>query len=275
MSTFTLPSGQDHHFRERAFKRSFFVSIGIHVVILVAAGSMTFFRMSGTTYAPSYSVDLVSLPSPKPAPAAKPAPAVKPVPKQVKEQLEPEVQDKAAKSAAPPPPLETMEEMKTSGGDETARLARRKKIEELEMETRRLYESFSSEKDITTEDRTQPDETGAVGPPVANAPTGGNDIPSNIKFRAYYNRIWAQIRSSWVPQGETSEASLLTVVGIRIAPNGVIEQSWIEKRSGNDYYDQSALRAIRKASPLPPLPEELSDKPLEVGINFIPQGLDR
>jgi TonB family protein len=62
--------------------------------------------------------------------------------------------------------------------------------------------------------------------------------------------------------------SLVTVVAIRIAEDGEIEQSWIEERSGNEYYDQSALRAIRKANPLPPLPKDLRGKPLEVGINF-------
>ena len=229
---------------------------------------MTLFRMSGTTYTPSYSVDLISLPAPKPAPVAKPVPVVKTAPKEVKKQSQP-AETKPAKPTAAPPPLETLEELKPSGGDEAARLERRKKIEGLEMEARRLYESFSSEENITTEDRTLPDETDAVGPPVANAPTGGNATPSNIKFRAYYDRIWAQIRSSWVlPEGVTSRVSLVTDIRIRIAPNGEIEQSWIEKKSGNDYYDQSALRAIRKANPLPPLPDELSGGPHVVGLNF-------
>ena len=227
---------------------------------------MTLFRMSGNTYTPSYSVDLVSLPSPKPAPAAKPAPA------EVKTQPTPTVEKKIPKPAESSPPVKIREELKPSGGDEAARLERRQKIADLEMEARRLYESFSSEEDITTEDRTQPDETGAVGPPVANAPTGGNDVPSNIRFRAYYDRIHAEIRSFWVlPEGVTSRVSLITVVRIRIAPNGEIEQFWIEKRSSNDYYDQSVLRAIKKANPLPSLPDELSDTSLEVGLNFRPR----
>ena len=137
------------------------------------------------------------------------------------------------------------------------------------MEARRLYESFTSEEEIAAEKVEQPSETSAVDPSVTSAPAGGNDTPSNLRFRAYYDRIWSQIRSYWVlPEGVTSEISLLTVVRIRIAPNGEIEQSWIEKKSGNDYYDQSALRTIRKAKHLPPLPDELSDAPHEVGINF-------
>lgn len=224
---------------------------------------MTLFRMSGNTYTPSYSVDLVSLPSPKPAKVAKPAPA------EVKTQPTPTVEKKVPKPAESSPPEKILEELKPSGGDEAARLERRQKIEDLEMEARRLYESFTSEEDITTEDRTQPDETDAVGPPAANAPSGGNDAASNLKSKAYYDRIWAQIRSRWVlPEGVTSKISLVTKVGIRIAADGEIEQSWIEKRSGNDYYDQSALRAIRKANPLPSLPDEMNDKSLELGLNF-------
>ena len=263
MSTFTLPSGQEHHFRERAFKRSFLISFGIHVVIVVAAGSMTLFRMSGTTYAPSYTVDLVSLPSPTRATIAKPAPS------KSRTQPKPVPEKKVLKPTESSSPEKLLEEIKPSGGDEAARLERRKKIEELESETRRLYESFTSEEKITTEEEMQPAEKTVVGPPVTSTPTGGNDIPANIRFRAYYDRVWAQIRSSWVlPAGVTSKVSLLTIIGIRIASDGEIEQFWIEERSGNDYYDQSALRAIRKANPLPALPDELSDAPLEVGINF-------
>lgn len=265
MPVFTLPSGQGHHFSERAFKSSFFVSFGIHVVILVAAGSMTLFRMSGTTYAPSYTVDLVSLPSTTPAASAKPAPSKPRIkPKPVPEKKIPEPAESVA-------PEEVQKEMQTSGGDEAARLERRKKIEELEMEARRLYESYTNE-DIPTEDQARPTDTTAVGPPMTNATAGGNDITANIRFKAYYNRIYEQIRSSWVlPEGVTSRVSLITVVRIRIAPDGKIEQFWIDERSGNDYYDQSVLRAIRKASPLSPLPDELSDTSLEVGLNFRPR----
>jgi colicin import membrane protein len=222
--------------------------------------------MSGTTYAPSYTVDLVSLPSTTPAASAKPAPSkpgIKPKPIPEKKIPEP---------AEPVAPEEVQKEMQTSGGDEAARLERRRKIEELEMEARRLYESFTDEEGASTEDRVYSEETSAVGPPVTNATTGGNDTSANIRFKAYYDRIHAEIRSFWVlPEGVTSRVSLITVVRIRIAPNGEIEQFWIEERSGNDYYDQSVLRAIRKANPLPSLPDEMSDTSLEVGLNFRPR----
>lgn len=271
MPAFTLPSSQGHHFGEKAFKSSFFVSFGIHIVIVVVAGSMTLFRMSGTTYTPSYTVDLVSLPAPKPARASKPAPAAKPAPSEIKTPAKPVVK-KEPRPAVSSPPLDIEKEIKPAGGDEAARLERRKKIEELELDIKRLIESYTTEEDVTTGESVQPAETDVDAPPVTSTPTGGNDAPSNVRSRAYYDRIWAKIRSSWViPEGVTSRVSLITVVGIRIASDGEIEQFWIEEKSGNDYYDQSALRAIskvNKANHLPPLPDEISEAPLEVGINF-------
>jgi TonB family protein len=263
LAVFTLPSGRDHHFKERAFKRSFLFSFGVHVAILIAAGSMTLFRMSGTNYAPSYTVDLVSLP-----PAPKTAPA-KAAATKAPQPVKPAVDKKESRKAVQPPAENVADKLKASGGDEAARAERLERIKELEMEASRLYESFTTEEEAAAaEEGATPAATSADGPPVTGAASGGNETPSNLRFRAYYDRIWTEIRSSWVvPEGVTSSVSLETVVGIRIVASGQIEQFRIEERSGNEYYDQSALRAIRKAK-LPPLPEELSDKPLEVGINF-------
>ena len=110
------------------------------------------------------------------------------------------------------------------------------------------------------------DPAGSTG---SGSPGGGGGQPANIRFRVYYDLIWSKIRSSWVlPEGVATGEKLLTVVGIRIAPGGNIEEYRVEKRSGNEYYDQSAIRAIVKSSPLPALPKDLGNEPLEVGVNF-------
>lgn len=86
----------------------------------------------------------------------------------------------------------------------------------------------------------------------------------------YYNRVWAQIRSSWVLPEDVDEKNedLLTVVGTRIDRSGVIEEYWIERRSGHIDFGQSALRAAQKTSRMPPLPPEFEGDFLEVGIHF-------
>lgn len=272
MSDFTMPSGHGHQ-RDRFFKSSVLISFVIHALIIAVAGTMTLFKMSGTNYAPSYTVDLVTLPAPRPAPVKSPAAEVKQAPKEVKPKPEPKPQPppekKTSKPAAAPPPPETVREFKPSGGDEAAQAERRKKIEELQREAQRLYESFTAEEPAPAPESLQPAEIPAASESGAKSPGGGTNAPNDIRFRVYYDRIWAKIRSSWVlPEGVTAKTSLLTVVSIRIAADGKIEEAWIEKKSGNEYYDQSALRAIRKANPLPPLPEGVSGSTLEVGINF-------
>jgi TonB family protein len=238
---------------------------------------MTLFKMSGITYSPSYTVDLVTLPASPPPRSTAPARVAKPEePKPPAKKPEKEITKPAVSPPPPAKPAEKIETVKPSGGDEAAQAERRRRIEELELEARRLYNSFTAESGDSAKpaDESADEPETAVSRPAANtgsAATAGGQAgrTADLRFKAYYDRIWGLIRSSWVlPEGVASEGRLLTVVGIRISPDGFIEQYWIEKKSGNEYYDQSALRAIRKSSPLPGLPKELGNEPLEVGINF-------
>ena len=99
----------------------------------------------------------------------------------------------------------------------------------------------------------------------ASGPTGG--VP-DMEFAAYYNDIWRRIRSMWSVPEDLLDQDLETVVGIRIARDGSIVDVWMEESSGNSYYDDTALRAIRKANPLASLPERYSGASMDVGIRF-------
>jgi TonB family protein len=240
-------------------------------VIFIAAGSVTLFRMSGTTYSPTYTVDLITLP---PAPASRPAPVKAPArsttkPKPVKA-LEKKPDQTVSPAKEQPPLDQTVDELRPAGGDEAARLKRRKRIEELELEARRLYESYTAEEAGEADESATAAEVQPVKRSASDqAVSGGQSQASDLKFRTYFNQIYDQIRASWVlPTGVTARETLVLVVGIRISPLGDVEQYWIEKKSGNTYYDQSVIRAIKKASPLPPLPEELGEGSWEVGLNF-------
>jgi colicin import membrane protein len=89
----------------------------------------------------------------------------------------------------------------------------------------------------------------------------------------YYNTIWEKIKKEWtLPGGLTrGKASLETVIVIVIERDGRIQKSWFEKKSGNALYDQTTMRAIKKADPLPPIPKEFSDNTFEIGIRFFPE----
>ena len=84
--------------------------------------------------------------------------------------------------------------------------------------------------------------------------------------------IWAKVKKEWTLPGDISKgnADLETIIVIIIERDGKIQKSWFEKRSGNALYDQSAMRAIKKADPFLPLPKELSDSTFEIGIRFHP-----
>ena len=92
------------------------------------------------------------------------------------------------------------------------------------------------------------------------------------KLNEYYSLVWAKIKGAWtIPDNLLKEmVDLETIIVLIIVRNGKIQKFWFEKKSGNALYDQSAIRAIKKAEPLPPIPKEWSDDTLEIGIRFFP-----
>ena len=92
------------------------------------------------------------------------------------------------------------------------------------------------------------------------------------KVNEYYSLVWAKIKGAWtIPENLLKETvDLETIIVVIIGRNGKIQKWWFEKKSGNALYDQSAMRAIKKAEPLPPIPKELSEDILEIGNRFLP-----
>jgi len=117
--------------------------------------------------------------------------------------------------------------------------------------------------------------TGSSGSPTGGSPWGsslGGSSALESKLNDYYNMIWAKIKKEWtlpenLPKGRTS---LETTIVIIIDREGKIQKSWFEGKSGNVLFDQRAMRAIKKAEPLPAIPKEFSDNTLEMGFRFHP-----
>jgi len=110
-------------------------------------------------------------------------------------------------------------------------------------------------------------------PPLISLPK----ISSGLEFKLeeYYNRVVeSKIKEEWtIPENLRKEKELVdleTIIIIIIERNGKIQKWWFEKKSGNALYDQSAMRAIKKAEPLPTIPKELNKEMLEFGIRFRP-----
>jgi len=118
--------------------------------------------------------------------------------------------------------------------------------------------------------------SGSVGSPTGGSPWGslsGGSSEFESKLNDYYNLIWAKIKKEWalpgdLPKGRTNLETIIVVV---IDRSGKIQKSWFEKKSGNAQYDQTAMRAIKKAEPLPAIPKEFRDETFEFGIRFYPE----
>ena len=107
-------------------------------------------------------------------------------------------------------------------------------------------------------------------PSLTSSPKSPSERES--KLNEYYGMIWVKIKEMWtIPENLLKEmADWETVVVITINRDGKIREMWVEKRSGNAFYDQMAMRAIKKAEPLPPIPKEFGENTLEIGIRFLP-----
>jgi TonB family protein len=91
----------------------------------------------------------------------------------------------------------------------------------------------------------------------------------NAKINVYYAMIWSRIKRGWaLPQGILPGDVLEAVIDVTILRSGAVTEVNFEKRSGNRFFDDSALKAIRKASPFPPLPAWIGEASLGVGIRF-------
>jgi len=109
-----------------------------------------------------------------------------------------------------------------------------------------------------------------TGSGSGGSPWGSAGLES--KLNDYYSLIWAKIKEGWtLPENLPKEKSdLEAIIIVVIEKGGKIQKSWFEKKSGNALYDQMAMRAIKKAEPFPPIPQELGEDSLEIGIRFYP-----
>ncbi|MFC1855116.1 energy transducer TonB [Thermodesulfobacteriota bacterium] len=94
----------------------------------------------------------------------------------------------------------------------------------------------------------------------------------NITEKKYYNMIWKRIKDSWILPSGISEKNkeMTTVVVIRIEKDGSVSKIKIEEKSGSSYYDESAIRAIKKAEPFPKFIEGMNRDFFKVGVRFRP-----
>jgi len=114
---------------------------------------------------------------------------------------------------------------------------------------------------------------GQQGGQQGGPPGGADGAQVGLARRLYYTEIWNAVRRQWALPEFLKSQRLETVLVIVIRRDGKVLDLRVEKSSGNDVYDESARRAVRKAEPLPPFPAIYSPAQEEIGLRFRPEDL--
>ncbi len=86
--------------------------------------------------------------------------------------------------------------------------------------------------------------------------------------KVYFSDLAGRIKNAWIlpPQLRTETKNLMVILAITISSDGNILKVVVEESSGNIFFDESAIRAVKKLGQLPPPPIE--GKQITIGLRF-------
>jgi TonB family protein len=241
-------------------RNGFIVSLSVHVGLLVAVFLPVSLR---TTVLPSglvYDVSLVSLPSGIAGPPAAPSGGSDNPPDATL--AAPESEKAAPKKAVEP--------------SKDSKKAEKKKPED---KTKKENGVGKSDKPSTTSGSSQ-SELHSLVKGGEGTGVGGVGLPGfssqlqldieNFEFSYYLVAVRNKVSSNWSPPAgiATQTTRARAVVYFRILKNGRIADLKTETASGIVLFDQSALRAILRSEPFPPLPGGFPGGSLGVHFGF-------
>lgn len=89
---------------------------------------------------------------------------------------------------------------------------------------------------------------------------------------SYNDAVASLIYQTWQPPSKTpaDREGATAVIRFKIKRDGNVINPVVEKKSGSEVLDNSALQAIKDASPMPPLPDDYTGDSLEVCMTFVP-----
>lgn len=250
-----MPGMFDTQRQERSrLNNMVFISLLFHVVILSLLFFSPSFPSPKLTFGPVYSVSLVSLPR-----NVMEQRGVSTVAKELMAANRPEMVLKKQLAPAPEIPIRSLETRKKEDPS----------LDKAMEDIRKKAAAAGASKQPQA--KAGPEKTEKVEKTEITA--GSSSQPGTVEMdaqmRAYYAMVWSRIKGRWaLPQGILPGEVLEAVIDVTILRNGAVTQVNFEKRSGNSYFDESAMKAIRKASPLPPLPAWIGENSLGVGIRF-------
>jgi colicin import membrane protein len=130
-------------------------------------------------------------------------------------------------------------------------------------------DKLNIEKAVSAIRQNQQDKPKISAAASAASPVKMSESEVNAQTKEYIGVVWSRVKNNWtMPQALLPKENIETIIDVKILRSGALEHMGFEKRSGNRYFDDSALRAVKKSSPFPPLPYWIIDKNIEIGIRF-------
>ena len=200
-------------------------------------------------------------PDPKPEPQTEEAKTVTLPDKKPEKKAEPEKKPepkKPATSTAKAP--EKKPAAKKPTAEELARAERDRKIQEA---ISRVGERGTGKTPSGLEGR----EEGKGAALGTGGDGGGGGTLMGLDFIVYKNRVEGIFKRNWTWVG--ANPNLTVRIGFRIEEDGEIRNLRILERSGDGSYDESVIRAIRAASPLPPPPDAYREIFADYILDFV------
>ena len=262
-------------FNGKASGMGLFLAIALHMGLLLLMIFMQQHTSYNTKLPPSIQVNLVSY-SPKLEDLLKPEKkqSKKIKAKKLVKKVKPKPVKKVIKKEIKPVEKKVFIEKKTPEPSEIIEAAKENINERVDEQEQNKIKDILSELQEKVEEQEMSDDY-----EEEEVQESGYRPWKDISAQNIYNSIFTtKIQKNWVfnenlAQIEKSNEEINVLVMIKIMKNGDLGDIWIETKSGNDFLDKSAIRAIKKAAPFPPFPKELSAFSYEVGLLFSPKGL--
>jgi len=226
------------------------ISLLFHIAVLTLLFFSPSFPSPKLTFGPVYTVSLVNFSGKVVQPRGDSAAA-----KELLATDRPETVLKKATEPAKSIPIRSLETRKKKDPD------LEKAMEDIRKKASAADDSVKRSQAKTAPEKTAPGKT-------AGSDSQPGDGEMNALMHAYYALIWSRIKGSWAFISPSPGEVLEAVIDVTILRSGAVTEVNFEKRSGNRYFDESAMKAIRKASPFPPLPMVIGDTSIQVGIRF-------
>lgn len=259
------------------------ISFAVHLLIIIPIFISSMNRTSIIIYSPAYTVDLVSGKSSRGGMKDSQIPLSRKARKKeasaLKKKLAKLKEEKAAHAK------DAMAELESKLSAMKAKKSRERvsaKIRELEKKARSKKESEDLMKSIKTRiaalegRRGSRDQGGGAKAGTDGGARGKVRGDVNMKIspqvKAYLNLLDLKVREAWiVPRALIgNRKDLMVQIRIVIGTGGELSAIFVESPSDNKLFDESVLRAIKKASPLPVPPDTLRGREgtYEVGFRF-------